>query len=99
MDNNKQLLQRGVANLIRSLRTKTGWTLKYLSERLDYSESYLSLIERSKKTISTELLLRFCKLLNLTFSDLALYLDVYALEKRSGVIISITERLIAQIKD
>ncbi|MBT5338717.1 helix-turn-helix transcriptional regulator [Candidatus Falkowbacteria bacterium] len=99
MDNNRRLLGLGIGNLITALRAQTGWSQKDLGERLNYSESYISILEKKKTSISLELLIRLCKLFNLIFSDMALYLDVYSLEKRPGVIESITERLIERLKD
>ena len=99
MDNNRRLLGLSIGNLITALRAQTGWSQKDLGERLNYSESYISILEKKKTSISLELLIRLCKLFNLIFSDMALYLDVYSLEKRPGVIESITERLIERLKD
>ncbi len=97
MDQNKVLLQQGVAKLLSTMRCKTGWTQKLMGLKLDFSESYISLLESQKKPASLTVLFNICKLFKLTMSELMLYLDVYAMEKRPSVIESITERLVERL--
>ncbi len=57
---------------IRSLRTKSGLAQKDLAARLEVSPSYLNLLEHDRRPVTTELLLRLARVLDVdlrTFGD------------------------------
>ena len=59
-----------VGELIRSLRTGKGWTLRDLSERCNLSVSFLSQVERGLSSLSITSLAAVCQALGVSLADL-----------------------------
>ena len=59
-----------IGTKIKSFRKKLGLQAKKLAEQLSISPSYLNLIEKGKRNIDGDLLLRICQELRIELSDL-----------------------------
>lgn len=64
------LLREALGETLRDIRSRSGQTLRELSENAAISPGYLSELERGRKEVSSELLASVCAALGVTVSDL-----------------------------
>ncbi len=62
--------QPTLGSLLRALRSRNGWTLKEMSERIDIPVSTLSKVEHDRLTLTYDKLLQLSQRLNLRMSEL-----------------------------
>ena len=59
-----------LGSLLRSLRSRNGWTLKEMSERTDIPVSTLSKVEHDRLTLTYDKLVQLSQRLNIRISEL-----------------------------
>ncbi len=69
-ESREPLLREALGETLRDIRSRTGQTLRELSENAAISPGYLSELERGRKEVSSELLASVCAALGVTVSDL-----------------------------
>lgn len=69
-ESREPLLREALGETLRDIRSRSGQTLRELSENAAISPGYLSELERGRKEVSSELLASVCAALGVTVSDL-----------------------------